>query len=184
MDKNNGCDVQCHLIKDTRNRSISWQKRRDWLLEDEGGAGCKPEVRRSSSSASLLINNLLVVINLFSPLLSSQESESGVEKLYDAGQLWTLLQCLSFLQLVLLGSNSQMTVFTLPGLCFLKHRSITMPQKVLFLILMKQRWFTVLISAVQHNDPVMHMYTYVLFLIFSPITFDPKKLDIIPCSVQ
>ena len=41
------------------------------------------------------------------------------------------------------------------------------------------------ISAVQHSDPVIHLYIYIhiLFLIFSSIMVYAKRLDIVPCAV-
>ena len=38
------------------------------------------------------------------------------------------------------------------------------------------------ISAVQHSDSVIHIYT--LFILLYSIIFHPKRLDIVPCAVQ
>ena len=39
------------------------------------------------------------------------------------------------------------------------------------------------ISAVQHSDPVIYIYTYVLFLILSSIVVYPKRSDIVSPAV-
>ena len=38
------------------------------------------------------------------------------------------------------------------------------------------------VYAVQHNEPVIYIYTF--FLILSSIMFYPKRLDIVPCAIQ
>ena len=52
-----------------------------------------------------------------------------------------------------------------------------------FFIRVELIYSVVSISAVQHSDPVIYIYTYVLFLILSSIVVYPKRSDIVSPAV-
>ena len=67
--------------QETGDKQRSWRKTHHWFLDVEGGASCNPKVGRSGSPASSPTSDLPVVVNLFSPLLRTQEFEIALEEL-------------------------------------------------------------------------------------------------------